>query len=67
MNNSFLEWARFLNDDSGAVTTDFVVLTAAICTLGFIVATEVFRGAQNAIDATSDALSSAELAPIGPL
>lgn len=67
MNNNFPTWARFLNDESGAVTTDFVVLTAAICTLGVIVATMAFRGAQHTIDATSDSLSSAELAPIGPL
>lgn len=29
--------ATFLNDDDGAITVDFVVLTAAICTLGLIV------------------------------
>ena len=29
----------FLNDEKGAVTVDFVVLTAAICLLGFIVVT----------------------------
>lgn len=27
----------FFHDDDGAVTVDFVVLTAAICLLGFIV------------------------------
>jgi Flp pilus assembly pilin Flp len=27
----------FLQDDEGAITVDFVVLTAAICTLGLIV------------------------------
>lgn len=28
---------KFLQDDHGAITVDFVVLTAAICTLGLIV------------------------------
>jgi len=28
---------NFLNDEDGAVTVDFVVLTAAICLLGFVV------------------------------
>lgn len=28
---------NFLSAEDGAVTVDFVVLTAAICTLGFIV------------------------------
>lgn len=57
----------FVSDETGAVTVDFVVLTAALCTLGFLAAIMVFNGAQHTIDATSDALSSAELAPIGPL
>lgn len=29
--------AKFFNDEDGAITVDFVVLTAAICTLGLIV------------------------------
>ena len=29
--------SSFLTDESGAVTVDFVVLTAAICTLGLVV------------------------------
>lgn len=28
---------KFLNDEDGAITVDFVVLTAAICLLGAIV------------------------------
>lgn len=40
--NKFL--SVFLLDDDGAVTVDFVVLTAAICILGFIVVT-TFAGA----------------------
>ena len=34
MKNTFL---AFSGDENGAVTVDFVVLTAAICLLGFIV------------------------------
>ena len=57
----------FLADDSGAVTTDFVVLTAAICTLGAAIVLTVITGAQVTSDATRDSLSSAELPEIGPL
>ena len=35
----------FLNDESGAVTVDWVVLTAAIVGLGIAVITSVGRGA----------------------
>ncbi len=31
--------STFFQDDDGAVTVDFVVLTAAICLLGFVVVT----------------------------
>jgi len=34
----------FLQDDDGAITVDFVVLTAAICILGFLVVTSVSAG-----------------------
>jgi len=59
--------ASFQADETGAVTTDFVVMTAAICTLGVLVGTMVYRGVQHTIDESSDALSTAELTPIGPL
>jgi len=36
---------NFFNDESGAVTVDFVVLTAAICLLGFVVGSTVANGA----------------------
>jgi Flp pilus assembly pilin Flp len=29
--------SSFLHDEDGAITVDFVVLTAAICTLGLII------------------------------
>lgn len=58
---------NFLSCEQGAITVDFVVLTASICTLGAIVAFMVFSGAKVTMEATSDALSTATLAPIGPL
>ncbi len=38
---------KFHNDEDGAVTVDFVVLTAAIVVLGFIVIGFVADGAQD--------------------
>lgn len=35
---------KFINDEDGAITVDFVVLTAAICMLGFFVVTSVSAG-----------------------
>ncbi len=37
------KFSTFLNDEDGAITVDFVVLTAAICTLGLIVV-QTFSG-----------------------
>ncbi|WP_071797614.1 hypothetical protein [Natronohydrobacter thiooxidans] len=65
--NAFLKLKDFGEDQSGAVTVDFVVLTAAICTLGAAIVLTVITGAQHVGDSTSESLSSAELAPIGPL
>ena len=36
---------NFRNDEDGAVTVDFVVLTAAIVVLGLAVGTAVYNGA----------------------
>jgi len=35
---------RFAKEDDGAITVDFVVLTAAICTLGFIILAAIGSG-----------------------
>lgn len=35
---------RFLKDEAGAVTVDFVVLTAAIVVLGLVIGTSLSRG-----------------------
>ena len=40
--------SKFFQDDDGAVTVDFVVLTAAICLLGFVVVT-AFSGSAVAL------------------
>lgn len=58
---------EFLADDSGAVTVDFVILTAAICTLGAAIVLTVIGGANHIGDETSTSLSSATLDPVGPL
>ena len=40
----FLE--KFRQDENGAITVDFVVLTAAIVTLGLVVGATISRGAE---------------------
>ena len=40
--------STFFHDEDGAVTVDFVVLTAAICLLGFVVVT-TFSGSAIAL------------------
>jgi Flp pilus assembly pilin Flp len=49
--------SAFLTDEDGAITVDFVVLTAAICTLGLVVvtsfsgsATDLANKAETALD-----------------
>lgn len=37
--------SNFLHDEDGAITVDFVVLTAAICTLGLIIVLAFSGGA----------------------
>jgi len=41
---------RFKNDESGAVTVDWVVLTAAIVGLGMVVMTTIGVGIENLSD-----------------
>ncbi len=48
---------NFANDESGAVTVDWVVLTAAIIGLGVAVMTSVGTGAKSLADTTATALS----------
>ncbi len=48
----------FLNDESGAVTVDWVVLTAAIVGLGIAVLTSVSGGTTTLADAVSSHMAS---------
>jgi Flp pilus assembly pilin Flp len=49
---------KFRNDEEGAVTVDFVVLTAAIVLLGLAVGAVVSRGAENLANEIEGALNS---------
>ena len=42
---------RFAQDESGAVTVDWVVLTAAIVGLGIAISTTIFGGVKDLADA----------------
>jgi len=51
----------FLNDESGAVTVDWVVLTAAIVGLGIAVLTSVGNGTTTLADKISSELASKDV------
>lgn len=57
----------FLADESGAVTVDWVVLTAAIVGLGLAVITTVRTGVNNLGTDISNSLTSATVATLGTL
>jgi len=54
------ELFRFFNDESGAVTVDWVVLTAAIVGLGIAVIASVSGGALNTASGLGANLSAQE-------
>jgi Flp pilus assembly pilin Flp len=54
----------FLNDDSGAVTVDWVVLTAAIVGLGIAVITSVSGGTNELATKISSNLADGEVATL---
>jgi Flp pilus assembly pilin Flp len=59
----------FSQDESGAVTVDWVVLTAAIVGLGLVVITTIRPGIENTatyIDATLDAAAVAGATGVAP-
>jgi len=58
---------NFAADDSGAVTVDWVVLTAAIVGLGLAVITSVRTGVSALGTDISNSLSSASVATLGTL
>lgn len=58
---------NFRNDESGAVTVDWVVLTAAIVGLGIAVVASVSTGVETVATAIEDSLDSATIADLGDL
>ena len=54
----------FLNDESGAVTVDWVVLTAAIVGLGIAVIASVSGGTRSLADQISDNLADGQVATL---
>ena len=54
----------FLKDDSGAVTVDWVVLTAAIVGLGVVVLTSVGGGTADAADTVSTHLATTTIVTV---
>ena len=57
----------FKNDEAGAVTVDWVVLTAAIVGLGLAVVTSVRSGVSSLAGDISSSLTSASVASLGTL
>ena len=57
----------FAADESGAVTVDWVVLTAAIVGLGLAVVTSVRSGVSSLATDISTSLTSASVATLGTL
>jgi Flp pilus assembly pilin Flp len=55
---------KFFNDESGAVTVDWVVLTAAVVGLGVAVLVTVKGGAEKMAQNISTELSNASIADI---
>ena len=55
----------FKNDESGAVTVDWVVLTAALVGLGLAVITVVSGGLETAANSINDDLGNAGSVPLG--
>ncbi|HDR29343.1 Flp family type IVb pilin [Rhodovulum sp.] len=58
---------RFHKDESGAVTVDWVVLTAAIVGLGIAVLTSVRTGVNHVAEEIEGALTSAEVKKLSTL
>ena len=58
---------NFLANESGAVTVDWVVLTAAIVGLGLAVITSVRSGVSSLGTSISNSLTSASVATLGTL
>lgn len=57
----------FLRGEAGAVTVDWVVLTAATIGLGLLVVSQVSRGAVALGSAIGNSLAGASVQPLGDL
>ena len=55
----FKLWKNFKNDESGAVTVDWVVLTAALVGLGLAVILAITPGIESAATSINEDLSTA--------
>lgn len=53
--------SAFFLDEDGAITVDFVVLTAAICTLGLIVATAIYTSSADLANKVENTLDNIEV------
>lgn len=58
---------NFVADDSGAVTVDWVVLTAAVVGLAMVVIASVRIGTQDVGDKIQASLTTASIADVGDL
>ena len=65
--NLIATFKNFAANESGAVTVDWVVLTAAIVGLGLAVITSVRTGVTNLGTDISNSLTSASVATLGTL
>ncbi len=54
-------FSKFIRDEDGAITVDFVVMTAAICILGFLVLSAISVGA---VDLTNDIVAALANVPV---
>ena len=61
----FANIKNFAADESGAVTVDWVVLTAAVVGLGIAVVASVRGGVTDVGNKISTSLTSAVIAPVG--
>lgn len=52
---------KFLNTEEGAVTVDWMLLTAALLTLGIVIAYTVSDGANEMADNTGQVLGDADV------
>ena len=58
-------WARFTRDEGGAVTVDWIVLTAALVMMGMAAAFMVGASVPDVADTVADTLAETEVVPGG--